>query len=644
MPYPGPVHGPYRYLFLLLRLDKISLSFGDRPLLDQVSLQLEEGERLALIGRNGEGKSSLLRVVLNVAEPDTGTLWRRPGARVSYLAQDLDLPSGQSVAEVLTAGLQEQRQALSDYQRLAAAGAATAEQQRRLDALHHVLDASDGWQVEQRVETVASRLGLDLRSSFDSLSGGWRRRALLGRALVSQPDLLLLDEPTNHLDIGSIEWLEAFLLEFNGALLFISHDRTFIDHLATRIVELDRGMLTETRGTYADYRRLKEQQLEVEAQHHALFDKKLAQEEAWIRQGVEARRTRNEGRVRALQQLRRERRERRDRRGQVSLQGQNSESSGSLVFDVEHLTIQFDSRPVVQDFSARIMRGDRIGLVGPNGVGKSSLIRALLGEITPSSGVMRTGSRLEVAYYDQERSQLKLNETVIQNVAGNNDQVVVQGQARHVTSYLRDFLFRPEQLNTPAAALSGGERNRLMLARLFSRPANLLVMDEPTNDLDIDTLELLEEYISDFPGTLLLTSHDRMFLDHVVTSLLVFEGAGRVREFVGGYSDWLAWHAEQAAAAEPAKSTVVMPEMQRTARKPQKLSYKDQRELDQLPERLQGLESEKERLEVELADSSLYRGNQEALHQRLSRLEQLGRDIDQSYARWTELEGPKGGN
>ncbi|HEX4378103.1 MAG TPA: ATP-binding cassette domain-containing protein, partial [Steroidobacteraceae bacterium] len=549
-----------------------------------------------------------------------------------------------SVAEVVTAGLQEQRQALSDYQRLAAAGTATAEQQRRLDELHHVLDASDGWQVEQRVETVASRLGLDLRASFDSLSGGWRRRALLGRALVSQPDLLLLDEPTNHLDIGSIEWLEAFLLEFNGALLFISHDRTFIDHLATRIVELDRGMLTETRGTYADYRRLKQQQLEVEAQHHALFDKKLAQEEAWIRQGVEARRTRNEGRVRALQQLRRERRERRDRRGQVSLQAQNTESSGSLVFDVEHLTIQFDSPPVVQDFSARIMRGDRIGLVGPNGVGKSSLIRALLGEITPSSGVVRTGSRLEIAYYDQERSQLKLNETVIQNVAGNNDQVVVQGQARHVTSYLRDFLFRPEQLNTPAAALSGGERNRLMLARLFSRPANLLVMDEPTNDLDIDTLELLEEYISDFPGTLLLTSHDRMFLDHVVTSLLVFEGAGRVREFVGGYSDWLAWHAEQAAAVAPAKSTVVIPETQRTARKQQKLSYKDQRELDQLPERLQELESEKERLEVELADSSLYRGNQEALHQRLSRLEQLGRDIDQSYVRWTELEGLKAGN
>jgi ABC transport system ATP-binding/permease protein len=640
MSHPGP-EPAYRCPLLLLRLDKISLSFGDRPLLDQVSLQLAQGERLALIGRNGEGKSSLLRLVLGTTEPDAGALWRRPGSQVAYLAQDLDLPNSQSVAEVVTSGLEPQRRALSDYQRLASIGSPTPEEQRRLDELHQVLDASDGWQVEQRVATVASRLGLDLGASFDSLSGGWRRRALLGRALVSQPDLLLLDEPTNHLDIGSIEWLEAFLLEFDGALLFISHDRAFIDHLATRIVELDRGALTETRGNYADYQRLKTQMLESEAQHQALFDKKLAQEEAWIRQGVEARRTRNEGRVRALQQLRRERRERRDRRGQVSLQQQNADSSSSLVFDIENLTVRFGDLAVVRDFSARIMRGDRIGLVGPNGVGKSSLIRALLGEIAPTSGVVRTGSRLEVAYYDQERSQLKLTETVIQNVAGNNDQVVVHGQARHVTSYLRDFLFRPEQLNTPAAALSGGERNRLMLARLFSRPANLLVMDEPTNDLDIDTLELLEEYISDFPGTLLLTSHDRMFLDHVVTSLLVFEGGGQIREFVGGYSDWLAYQAERTALAESAKrpAVVPVPEPPRSTRKPQKLSYKDQRELDLLPERLQGLESEKEQLETELADASLYRGNQEALHQRLSRLEQLGQDIDRAYARWTELEG-----
>jgi ABC transport system ATP-binding/permease protein len=621
---------------LLLRLDKISLSFGDRPLLDQLSLQLEQGERVALIGRNGEGKSSLLRVILGKAEPDNGGLWLRPGAKIAHLAQDLDLPSGQSVAQVVTAGLQQQEAALAEYQQLATLESSSAEQRRRLDQLHQQLDASDGWQIEQRVDTVASRLGLDLAAAFDSLSGGWRRRALLGRALVSQPDILLLDEPTNHLDISSIEWLEAFLLEFPGALLFISHDRAFIDHLATRIVELDRGHLLETRGSYGEYRRLKAEQLEVEAQHQALFDKKLAQEEVWIRQGVQARRTRNEGRVRALQQLRRERQERRDRRGQVSLQQQTAESSGALVFEVEHLRVEFKDQCIIDDFSARIMRGDRIGLVGPNGAGKSTLIRALLGQIEPTAGVVRGGSKLDVAYYDQERSQLKLSDTVIQNVAGNSDQVVVQGQSRHVTSYLRDFLFRPEQLHTPAAALSGGERNRLMLARLFTQPANLLVMDEPTNDLDIDTLELLEEYVASFPGTLLLVSHDRMFLDHVVTSLLVFEGTGQVREFVGGYSDWLSYKEGRRSPPVPKPATDTA--SPRSPAKPRRLSFKDQRELDALPPLLQKLESEKEQLEAELSDGTLYRGSPDILQQRLARLEAIGRELETGYARWSALE------
>jgi ATP-binding cassette subfamily F protein uup len=621
---------------LLLRLDKISLSFGSRPLLDQVSLQVDEGERIALVGRNGEGKSSLLRVLLRQVEPDGGAVWQRPGTRLAHLAQDLDATRGESVAQVITEGLPQQGQALAEYQSLTQRDLTRPAERARLDELHHVLDAGDGWQLQQRVATVSSRLGLDPLARFDTLSGGWRRRALLARALVSQPEVLLLDEPTNHLDIDAIEWLEAFLCEYSGALLFVSHDRAFIDHLATRIVELDRGTLISTAGDYQAYRRLKEQQLYSEAQERALFDKKLAQEEAWIRQGVEARRTRNEGRVRALEQLRREHRARREQTGQVRLQQHAAADSGVLVFDIEHLHIELQGRTLIDDYSGRIQRGDRIGLVGPNGAGKSTLIKALLGELTPSGGRIHTGSRLEIAYYDQQRSQLKLSESVIRNVAGDNDQVVVNGQARHVSSYLRDFLFRPEQLHTPAAALSGGERNRLLLARLFARPANLWVMDEPTNDLDIDTLELLEEYIAEFPGTLLVVSHDRAFLDHVVTGLLVFEGAGRVREFVGGYSDWMRYR-EQSAAPAPRVAPAPQAAALRPS-KPRRLSYNEQRELGALPARLEQLEQDKHRLESELTDGAFYRGDPQGLHERLNRLAALSGELEAGYARWSELE------
>jgi ATP-binding cassette subfamily F protein uup len=624
-------------VFLLLRLDKVSLSFGSRPLLEQVSLQLDRGERVALVGRNGEGKSSLLRLLLRAAEPDSGSVWLRPDARVAHLAQDITALTGESVAQTVTGGLPRQGQALAEYQMLAAQGVHTPAQHRRLDQLHHELDASDGWQLEQRVETVTSRLNLDPSARFDELSGGWRRRVLLARALVSEPDLLLLDEPTNHLDIEAIEWLEQFLRDYTGALLFVSHDRTFINRLVTRIVELDRGTLRETVGNYDEYRQQKTHRLEVEAQHQALFDKKLAQEEVWIRKGIEARRTRNEGRVRALYQLRTERRARRERTGQVQLQQHTAAESGQVVFDIEHLTLEFDGRPIIRDFSGRIMRGDRIGLVGPNGAGKTSLIKALLGQIELTHGQLRSGSRLEVAYYDQERAQLKLEESVMQNVAGHHDQVIVNGHARHVSSYLRDFLFRPEQLNTPAGALSGGERNRLMLARLFARPANLLVMDEPTNDLDIDTLELLEEYVADFPGTLLLVSHDRAFLDHVVTSLLVFEGGGVVREFVGGYSDWVEFREQRQRAASRAPAVNTEPATPAAVR-PRRLSYKDQRELNVLPEQLERLEAEKHEIESQLADGSLYRSAPEALRERLGRLAAVGRELETGYARWSELE------
>jgi ATP-binding cassette subfamily F protein uup len=625
---------------LLLRLDKVSLAYGSRPLLDQVSLHLDEGERVALVGRNGEGKSSLLRLLLRAVEPDAGTVWLRPGARIAHLAQDVAAVTTESVAQMITGGLPEQNQALAQYQALAAQGLHTPAQRRRLDELHHQLDAGEGWQLAQRVSTVSSRLHLDPGMRFDELSGGWRRRVLLGRALVSQPEVLLLDEPTNHLDIDTIEWLEQFLRDYAGALLFVSHDRMFINHLATRILELDRGHLSATTGNYDDYQRLKAQQLEVEAQHAALFDKKLAQEEAWIRQGIEARRTRNEGRVRALYQLRRERRARRERAGPIQLPQPVAEESGAVVFDIETLGVDFERRTVIDNFSCRIMRADRIGLVGPNGVGKSTLIKALLGQIEITRGQIRSGSRLEIAYYDQERAQLKLDESVMQNVAGSTDQVVVNGSARHVSGYLRDFLFRPEQLHTPARALSGGERNRLLLARLFAGPANVLVMDEPTNDLDIDTLELLEEYVADFPGTVLLVSHDRAFLDHIVTTLLVFEGNGRVREFVGGYSDWVSYRDHHARASEqaPIKLKAVAPESSKARR----LSYKDQRELSMLPERLEGLEAEKLRIESELSDAALYQGGREALNERLNRLAAISQELEIGYARWHELESLSG--
>ncbi len=510
---------------LLLRLDKVHLSYGSRALLDQACLQVDEGERVALVGRNGEGKSSLLRLLRGEAEPDQGVIWRRPGARIAHLAQDITAASARSVAQLVSEGAE----------------------------LHHSHNADEDWQLKHRVATVISRLQLDPDARLDQLSGGTRRRVLLAQALVGEPDILLLDEPTNHLDIETIEWLEQFLLDFKGALLFVSHDRTFINRLASRLVELDRGTLTCSDGNYDAYTRFKATQLEIEAQHQALFDKKLAQEEAWIRQGVEARRTRNEGRVRALYALRAQRRARRERSGRVEFEAPSSAESGSLVFETERLEVAFEGRTVIRDLSLRIMRGDRIGLVGANGAGKSTLIKALLGELPPSGGQVRRGSRLDIAYYDQERQQLDLDASVMQNVSGRNEQVMVNGQSRHVAGYLRDFLFRPEQLNTPARALSGGERNRLLLARLFARPANLLVMDEPTNDLDIDTLELLEEYVADFPGTLLLVSHDRAFLDNVVTSLLVFAGDGTVREFVGGYSDWLRYTREQTARTAPAR-------------------------------------------------------------------------------------------
>jgi ATP-binding cassette subfamily F protein uup len=598
---------------MLLRLDQVSLAFGARPLLDAADLQVEAGERVCIVGRNGEGKSSLLRLVTGTTPPDEGSVWLRPGARVALLAQDIADIGGGGVRDIIATALDA--------------------------AAPHVED----WQRTRRVNEVLSRLGLDGTTDYAALSGGWRRRALLARALVVEPDVLLLDEPTNHLDIETIEWLEELLLGFAGALLCVSHDRAFINRVATRIVELDRGALTSWNGNYDAYARQKAQQLAAEAQHAALFDKKLAQEEVWIRKGVEARRTRNEGRVRALYRLREERRVRREHVGRVDITLQEAAESGRKVFEAEGASVQLGGRTVLRDINLTIMRGDRIGIVGPNGAGKSTLIRLLLGEIEPATGVVRRGTRLEVAYYDQQRALLQLERSVMENVTDRGDHVIINGEPRHVSGYLRDFLFRPEQLRTPASALSGGERNRLLLARLFASPANLLVMDEPTNDLDIDTLELLEELVSNFAGTLLLVSHDRAFLDHVVTSLLVVERDGSVSEFVGGYSDWARYRDARAAARRGATGTAAAPAgappgAPPGAPKQRRLTYKEQREYDALPDAIAVQEAEQATLTALINEPDFYTRDRAKVAATLAKLQDLGRAIEAAYSRWTELE------
>ena len=596
----------------VLRLDDVSLAFGSRPLLSHAALQVEPGERVCVVGRNGEGKSSTLRLACRQLLPDSGGVWLRPGAKVSMLEQDIVAVAAASVRDVVEAGLLQQAQGLED------------------------------WEIPTRVEIVLSQLGLDGDAAYESLSGGWRRRTLLARALVIEPDLLLLDEPTNHLDITTIEWLEQRLLEFRGAMLFVSHDREFVNRVATRIIDLDRGQMSSWPGNYDEYAERKAAQLTNEARENALFDKRLAQEEVWIRKGVEARRTRNEGRVRELLSMREERRERLDRPGAARMAVQEAAGSSQLVFEAEDASVQYDGREIFGGLTTRILRGERIGIVGPNGAGKSTLLKLLLGELEPSGGRVRRGGRQEVAYYDQQRAQLDLDAPVTHNINARSDFVLVNGENRHVSSYLRDFLFRPEQLLTPARALSGGERNRLLLAKLFAQPANLLVMDEPTNDLDIDTLELLQEMVAEFSGTLLLVSHDRAFIDRVVTSLLVLQGDGTVQDFVGGYSDWARWRDEREASrlararqpeARPATVAAATPAPAR-----RKLSFKEQRELAELPARLEALETERTGLLAATQDPGFYSLPRADVTARLQQLSELETRIETAFARWSDLE------
>ncbi|MBW2314350.1 MAG: ATP-binding cassette domain-containing protein [Deltaproteobacteria bacterium] len=622
----------------LLRLDDVSISFGRHALLDQAGLQIDAGERVCLIGRNGAGKSTLLKIVDGGVAPDAGEVWRQPGLVIARLSQDLPADGDATVFDVVAAGLAEVGHLLAEYHHTAHAVAEDASLLKRMDTLQHEIEACDGWALNQRVEQMLGRLDLPADTRIDELSGGWRRRVSLAQALVSDPDLLLLDEPTNHLDIEVIQWLEEQLLELRGGVLFVTHDRALLTRLATRIVELDRGVLTSWAGDYPTFLKKKAAALDEEARHAALFDKKLAQEEAWIRQGIKARRTRNEGRVRALFALREERAARRDPEGKVRLALDEGRTSGKLVAEAKDVSFTWPGgeAPIVRDLSMRIMRRDRIGLVGPNGVGKTTLLQLLLGQLAPSSGSVRLGTKLEIAHFDQLRAGLDLDKSVVENLGEGREYIEVRGESRHVIGYLQDFLFSPDRARTPMRALSGGEHSRVLLARLFAQPANLLVLDEPTNDLDMETLELLEELLTDYSGTVLLVSHDRAFLDNVVTSTLVFEGGGVVQEYVGGYSDWLRRRAaSEAAATKQAKASRPAPAPKS---KPAKLGFMAARELAETPAKIEALEAEQSELVGSLSEPAFYEND--AAHQARvhSRIAELTVELEAAYTRWAELE------
>ncbi|RVU30581.1 MULTISPECIES: ATP-binding cassette domain-containing protein [Neptunomonas] len=623
----------------LIRLDKASVAFGARPLLADVDLLVEPGERIGLVGLNGAGKSTLLKVINGHVALDSGELWIDPGCRVAELAQALPAADERRVWDVVAAGLSEVVAMRAEYDELASQTDSAS--LAKLESLQQQLEAVDGWHLEQRVERVLTKLKLDGEVLMSSLSGGWRRRAALGAALVQEPDLLLLDEPTNHLDIETIEWLETQLKEFRGGLLFISHDRSLVDHLATRIIELDRGVLTSFTGNYSAYTEQKQVLLEQEERQNALFDKRLAQEEVWIRQGIKARRTRNEGRVRALKAMRKERSERLGRQGKASFNLEEAQKSGKLVAELENASVSFAGQPVIHNFSARIQRGDRIGLIGPNGAGKSTLLKLILGQLEPDSGSVARGTKLEAAYFDQLRGQLDEEKTIIDNISEGRESIEINGQRRHIIGYLQDFLFSPERARTPVKALSGGECNRVLLAKLFSQPANLLILDEPTNDLDVETLELLEEILLNFEGTVLLVSHDRAFLDNVVTSTFAFEGEGRVRAYVGGYQDWLRQRPVVKAAEKPTeklsgKTASATEEKPAEAKK--KLSYKLQRELDALPAQLEEAEAALEALQAKTAEPGFYEQDHGVVSEVLAQLSEQEQKVEALMERWVELE------
>ena len=629
----------------LITLDQASLAYGHYPLLDHADFQLDAGERVGLIGRNGAGKSSMLKVLAGESKLDDGTVWLSPGSRVVYVPQEPVLNPDHSIFQAVSEGLGNIQQLLLDYHavsnKMADPDADIDALMEQMQTLQHALDTQDGWQSQARVETVLSRLKLEADANIASLSGGWRKRVALARALVAEPEVLLLDEPTNHLDLEAIEWLEGLLLGFNGSVLFITHDRRFLDRLATRITELDRGHLTDFVGTYSNYLVKKEELLAVEATHAAKFDKVLAQEEAWIRQGIKARRTRNEGRVRQLERLRLERAARRERQGNVKLTLDSGERSGKLVAELEDVKKSYGGKTLINGFSTRILRGDRIGLLGPNGIGKSTLLKLILGEIEADSGTIKRGSNLNIAYFDQMREQLDDEATLADTISPGSEFVQIGNERKHVISYLEDFLFPPQRSRSPVKSLSGGERNRLLLARLFARPANILVLDEPTNDLDIDTLELLETLLQDFDGTLFLVSHDRAFLENTVTQVIAFEGNGVLTEFSGGYDDWQRFTQQRQADSQHAKAKKTLEAPSPVASKApagNKLSFKEQKELEALPEKIEALEKEQTDIHNILADGEIYRDNPQQAKQLQARAAEIETAIEEAMARWETLE------
>ncbi|SFK97036.1 ATP-binding cassette domain-containing protein [Rhodanobacter glycinis] len=620
----------------LIQLQHVDFSIGGPLLLENVDLSIEANERVCIVGRNGEGKSTLMKLIAGELHADDGEIRVQNGVVIARMAQEVPQDTSGTVFDVVSEGLGDLGRLLARYHHLITEGDFDA-----LGDVQQQIEAQHGWDLDRRVGEVITKLELPAETDFAALSGGMKRRVLLAQALVRKPDVLLLDEPTNHLDIEAIGWLENFLKQFGGSILFVTHDRSFLQALATRIVEIDRGQLTDWPGDYANYLRRREERLHAESQANALFDKKLAQEEVWIRQGIKARRTRNEGRVRALKALRVERAERRNLGGNVKMNAANAQASGKKVIDLEHITQAYDGRVLIDDLSTTIMRGDRIGIVGPNGAGKSTLLKIMLGELKPQRGEVTLGTSLEIAYFDQHRAQLDDRLNALDNVAEGREFIELNGQRKHIIGYLQDFLFSPERARAPITRLSGGERNRLLLAKLFAQPSNLLIMDEPTNDLDIETLELLEELLTDYQGTLLLVSHDRAFLDNVVSSTLVLEGEGRVGEYVGGYTDWLRQRpaAAAAVAAATAKPGLAREQPAVVAAPKRKLSFKDQRELEQLPKRIEELENAIAAHGEAMNDPAFFKQDSATITRANEAVAALQAELDAAYARWSELDG-----
>ncbi|MBM7422755.1 ATP-binding cassette domain-containing protein [Spongiibacter marinus] len=622
----------------LIRGTQLQHSIGQQTVLDNTDIQLDDGDRVCLLGRNGCGKSTLLRMVEGGLQPDAGEFWRQPGLVIARMEQNLDFASADDcVFDVVAGGLSELGDLLKGYHSLTH-GEMNDASLKALERLQRQIEAADGWRFQQRIESTLSRLELDPEAPISSLSGGWLRRVSLARALVAEPDVLLLDEPTNHLDVEGILWLEQCVKSFGGCVLFVTHDRALIESLANRIIELDRGQLKNYDGTYSQYLQRREHELEVEAEHNALFDKRLAQEEVWIRQGIKARRTRNEGRVRALEQMRRERAQRREQQGTARLNVNEGTKTGKIVAELTDVCFSVPGRDLVKNFNLLLNRGDKLALIGPNGAGKTTLLRLILGELAPQSGEVKQGSNLQVAYFDQLRDRLDPNERVVDIVGQGRESVSINGSERHIMSYLGDFLFTPERARSHFGVLSGGERARVQLACLFTQPANVLVMDEPTNDLDMETLELLESLLVDFKGTVLLVSHDRSFVDSVASSCLLFEGNGNISEHIGGYSEVAAYQARRAVVApekpKGEKKATAAP-AKKAARK--KLSYKDQRELDNLPDKIDDLESQLQQLSDQSASAEFYQQDAQKVNDTLARLAALQEELDSCMERWMEL-------